>query len=227
MEKRIVETVISEREATEKGVRITIFANALARDEVELILEGMELANYLKNPVVLWAHDSTGHTEAAGLPIGRTTRLEKTDGKLTADFEFLPDDPFASRVKNAWDKGFINAASVSWMPIETEDTHSKDEGAKWRDVKSELLEWSLVAVPADPDALRDVALRRLRLGALEERENPPFNKDEMKAYIAEQVAAEVATKVAEAVREEEPVVDVGLAEAVGLVTEIRKGLKGD
>lgn len=222
MQKRIVETVISEREATETGSsRITIFANALARDGIELVLEGLDTVNYLKNPVVLWAHDSTGHTESAGLPIGRTLGLEKTDGKLVADFEFLGDDPFAQRVKNAWDKGFINASSIAWMPTETEET-SKEDKAAWRDVKSELLEWSLVAVPADPDALRDVAYRRLQGGILEDREKLVLDGDEMKAYIRSIVVDAVEARV----KQSDP--DPGeLAVAVGLIDLIRKEMRGE
>ena len=76
--------------------------------------------NYLKNPVVMWAHDAVGRSPSGGLPIGRTTRLSKTrDGRIVADFEFLADDAFAQRVKNAWDQGFLRAASISWIPLES------------------------------------------------------------------------------------------------------------
>ena len=75
-----------------------------------------------------------------------------------ADFEFLSEDAFAQRVKNAWDKGFLRAASISWMPVEG----GPSEGGQWRDTKSDLLEWSIVAVPADPDALRESQSRMIR-----------------------------------------------------------------
>ena len=76
---------------------------------------------------------------------------------MVADFEFLSDDPFAQRVKNAWDKGFLRAASVNWIPVES----APGEGGRWRDTRSDLLEWSIVAVPADPDALRESHRRLL------------------------------------------------------------------
>ena len=41
-----------------------------------------------------------------------------------------------------------------------------DESGRRRDVTSELVEWSLVPVPADPDALRD-SYRRLMAHALD------------------------------------------------------------
>ena len=99
----------------------------------------------------MWAHDAVGRTASGGLPIGRTQSISHTlDGRIVADFEFLSDDPFARRVKNAWDKGFLQAASISWIPLETAPV----EGGGRRDVRSDLLEWSIVSVPADPDALR-------------------------------------------------------------------------
>ncbi len=137
--------------------RITIAASEKVRQPPELDFKGLSTDNYLRNPVVMWAHDAVGRSPSGGLPIGRTLSLAKTGaGEMIADFEFLSDDPFAQRVKNAWDKGFLRAASVSWLPLET--TPASDGG--WRDTRSELLEWSIVSVPADPDALRD-AHRRL------------------------------------------------------------------
>ena len=137
---------------------VTIFANEMSRDGVSVDLDGMDFSNYEKNPVVLYAHDHTGRTDSGGLPIGRTVRLARTgDGHIRADFEFLAGDDFAERVRNAWERGFLRGASIGWRPVET-----RPEGRGARAVRSELLEWSIVAVPADPDALRDVYLRVVR-----------------------------------------------------------------
>ena len=138
--------------------RITIAASEKVRQPPELDFEGLAFDNYLRNPVVMWAHDAVGRSPSGGLPIGRTLDLAKTpSGGVVAEFEFLSDDPFAGRVKNAWDKGFLQAASVSWLPLET--TPTSDGG--WRDTRSDLLEWSIVSVPADPDALRATHQRLL------------------------------------------------------------------
>ena len=132
--------------------RVTIAANEKVRQPPDLDFDGMSIDNYLKNPVVMWAHDAVGRSPSGGLPIGRTTRLAKTrDGRIVADFEFLADDAFAQRVKNAWDQGFLRAASISWIPLESIPAGS----GGWQDARSELLEWSIVSLPADPDALRE------------------------------------------------------------------------
>ena len=137
---------------------VTIFANELSRDGMSVDLDGMDFSNYEKNPVVLYAHDHMGRTDSGGLPIGRTVRLARTGGgHIKADFEFLAGDAFAERVRNAWEQGFLRGASIGWRPLET-----RPSGRGQRAMRSELLEWSIVAVPADPDALRDVYLRVVR-----------------------------------------------------------------
>ena len=146
------------RSVGEDVYSVTIFANELSRDGMSVDLDGMDFSNYEKNPVVLYAHDHLGRTESGGLPIGRTLRLARTsDGHIRADFEFLAGDAFAARVRNAWEQGFLRGASIGWRPLET-----RPAGRGARAVRSELLEWSIVAVPADPDALRDVYLRVVR-----------------------------------------------------------------
>lgn len=136
----------------------TIFVNKASRDGVVIEPAGMDFGGYGKNPVVLYAHDLTGRTQSAGLPIGRTRRLVRTaDGRLRADFEFLPGDAFADRVRNAWRRGFLRGASIGWRIIE-----SRPSGGKLVVTKSELLEWSIVAVPADPDAVRHAYGRVMR-----------------------------------------------------------------
>ena len=127
--------LVTDRTAAEEGgYRVVVSAR---NDEgmPALDLAQLKTDRYLANPVVLWQHD-----QYEGLPIGRTTRLEMAPEGLVAEFEFLPGDEKAERVKNAWDRGFLGAASVGWK---------YEEGGT-----PTLLEWSLVSVPRDPEALR-------------------------------------------------------------------------
>ena len=158
--------IVMTRALGKNHYEATIAANEKVRQPPELEFEGLSTENYLRNPVVMWAHDSMGRSPSGGLPIGRTLRLNRTqDGQIIAEFEFLGDDPFAQRVRNAWDKGFLRAASISWIPVESVPVGD----GRWRDTRSELLEWSIVSVPADPDALREAHIRILD-SFLEERE---------------------------------------------------------
>ena len=139
--------------------RVTIAAGERVRQPPELDFRGLSTENYARNPVVMWAHDAVGRSPSGGLPIGRTLDLGKLpDGRIVADFEFLGDDAFAQRVKNAWDKGFLQAASISWLPLESVPV----EGGGWRDTRADLLEWSIVSVPADPEALRESHRRMMQ-----------------------------------------------------------------
>ena len=147
-------------EVGENAYAVTIFANEVARDPVELKFDGLQTENYNNNPVVLWSHNSPGVTAASGgIPIAKTTALYSAGPRsIRASFEFLDNDPFVARVKNAWDQGFIRAASIAWYPLEYE---AKADGTGWIDYKSDLLEWSLVPVPADPGALREAHARMI------------------------------------------------------------------
>ena len=159
---------IVERRAVDGGrYRVTIAANEVARTQPDLDLGGLSTEGYARNPVVMWAHDAVGRSPSGGLPIGRTLELDRgPGGRIVAEFEFLEGDPFAQRVRNAWDQGFLRAASISWLPLESRPV----EGGRLRDTRSELLEWSIVAVPADPDALRES--QRLLIAAYVEEEEP-------------------------------------------------------
>ena len=141
--------------------RMVIAARERSRNGGELNLRGISFKNYRKNPVVLWAHDSY-----QGIPIAKTLKIGHDDqGRIVADFEFNSDDEFAARVENAWNGGFIRAASIRFMPtkvVEMLDEQGRVD--RLRIEESELLEWSLVAVPADPDSVR-AAARAMNLPA--------------------------------------------------------------
>lgn len=215
--------VVASRALGENLYRVTIAANEKARQPPELDFDGLSFENYLKNPVVMWAHDVAGRSPSGGLPIGRTLRLHRTPtGEIEAEFEFLEDDPFARRVKNAWDRGFVQAASISWIPLESRPV----EGGGWRDTRSELLEWSIVAVPADPDALREAHRRMveefLRPGQ-EQRMLGPFDYEDLVEALAllRDVVEGVQARSGHSANQE---ASRGLAEVRQLVEEAKAAL---
>ena len=160
--------------------QMVIAARERSRNGDELNLRGVDFKNYLKNPVVLWSHDSFG-----GIPIGKTLEIDHDDkGRIVADFQFNSEDEFAARVENAWNGGFIRAASIRFMPtkvVEMLDEQGRVD--RLRIEESDLLEWSLVPIPADPDAVKAGA-RALNLpeeifrGLEPEPEEPEPNQDD-------------------------------------------------
>jgi hypothetical protein len=112
---------------------------------------GALLDNYQKNPIVMWLHDYRGETPAAGIPVAKCPYLKCTEeGIIAGPPQFLEGDPFADRVKNAWNKGFIKTASIGFAPIESESNEKGGTDYK----KWEMLEWSLVPIPMNAEAMR-------------------------------------------------------------------------
>lgn len=113
------------------------------RDNDVVEASGWLLENYRKNPVVLWAHDYRS------LPIGKATMVGIEGGKLVANAEFA-DHEMANTVLRLIDGGFLRATSVGFRPTKyvfNEDRRGIDFS------EQELLEFSVVPVPANPEAL--------------------------------------------------------------------------
>ena len=159
-EQRRVMVVTEARQAEDGSAhRMVIAANEVSRNGDELNLRGISFKNYRKNPVVFWAHDSY-----RGMPIAKTVKIGHDDqGRIEADFEFNSDDEFAARVENAWNGGFIRGASIRYMPTKVVEVRNEaGEVERVRIEESDLLEWSLVPIPADPDSVR-AAARAMKL----------------------------------------------------------------
>ena len=82
--------IVKTRALGKNHYQATIAANEKVRQPPDLEFEGLSTENYLRNPVVMWAHDSMGRSPSGGLPIGRTLKLNRSqDGQIIAEFEFL------------------------------------------------------------------------------------------------------------------------------------------
>jgi HK97 family phage prohead protease len=125
------------------------------RTEEKFVKGAWDLKHYLANPVVLWAH------QGRNLPIGRAIELREDDKGLFARTQFDAGQTFAMDVFGLFQRGFLNAFSVGFMPKTfvmeplAEDPNRK--GIVW--TNAELHEYSAVSVPANPGATvtRDVA----------------------------------------------------------------------
>lgn len=141
------------------GEAFFVSTSGLDLEHDRLMPEGVDLSGYLKNPVILWLHDAYGFTASAGIPVGTSRGLEVLPGRglRTRGIEWLEGDEFAARVRNAWEQGVVKGASVGFIPLEY--APNSDGGydiSRWR-----LLEFSLVPIPANPEAVR-IAGRRPR-----------------------------------------------------------------
>lgn len=128
-------------EKTEKGL-LAVASTAVVDRHGEIVsVEGWDTKNFKKNPVLLWAHD---HTVPA-IGYAKNLRVDGIGKKAKLIFEPVFHDitEQAKALKHMVEEGIINSFSVGFRPLEMEDnTYTKQE----------LLEISLVNVPANPDA---------------------------------------------------------------------------
>jgi HK97 family phage prohead protease len=132
-----------------RTIDFVISSEAIDRYDSTLALGGWQLDNYLRNPVVLWGHDD--QTPAIGR--GPNTRAQ---GKLlVSSAEFAPREiyPLADTVYQLLKAKFLNAASVGFLPLDFEWSNDEDRPYGIDFKSQDLLEWSVVNIPANPDCL--------------------------------------------------------------------------
>jgi len=140
---------IEVKDHRKDGGRIVISTGSVDRDKDRVFPQGAKVENFLKNPVVLWGHN---YQDAASL-IGRANSIEVTETGIVADFTLRAaanDSDPQNIVLLLWEKEFVRASSIGFMP---ESAVQNDFGGM-DFVSWELLEFSLVSVPANQEALR-------------------------------------------------------------------------
>jgi HK97 family phage prohead protease len=118
------------------------------RDGEVIALEAWDLKAYKSNPVILAQHN---YSKPA---IGKASSIKIKDGKLVFKIEFPEDgaNPEADIYRKLYKSGFMNASSVGFIPKKWEDGDGKKTPFR-KFTKVELLELSLVSVPANSDAV--------------------------------------------------------------------------
>ncbi len=169
MEKLIIKASIEPKK--EGTFRVVASTGEVDRMGDKINPEGWVIANYKKNPVMLWGHNPSLP------PVARAEKVWIEGGKLMIEGSWAPT-PFAQELRVLEENGFLNTVSVGFMPLAFDD---KVEG-KYRRMtekelksiyeqdgiifeKQELLEVSWVCVPALPTALVEARKNNLELVA--------------------------------------------------------------
>jgi HK97 family phage prohead protease len=144
--------------------RFTFSDGSVDRMGDTIAADGWDWSSFAKNPVALWAHD------ASSPPIGRASNVHIAGGKLKGDIEFAPaeDYPFAETIYRLVKGGFINAVSVGFMPVEYSFAKDKERPFGIDFERQELLEISVVPVPANANALIEARAKGILLSPLVE-----------------------------------------------------------
>jgi HK97 family phage prohead protease len=131
-----------------------IFATSTATEDRmgdTIAVDGWDLKNYRANPVVLWAHDRSE------LPVAKSLREWTERGALMSEAQFTPKDlyPFGAMVGEMYRQGFLSAVSVGFQPqtYVVNEERAGQYGVAYDFLTQELLEYSAVPIPANPEAL--------------------------------------------------------------------------
>lgn len=158
---------VTKVEGKDRTLRFVASDESVDRAGDVIVQEGWDLDNFKKNPVVLFGHDYFAP------PVGRATSIGVDDKKrLVMEVEFAPKETyaFADTIFRLAESGFLNTTSVGFIPHETENVgqdddedapegngkggHRRRKKPKRKFLDNELLEVSLVPVPANPNAVR-------------------------------------------------------------------------
>lgn len=153
---------------SKRRVTAIISSDIIDRAGDVIRVEGWEFGNFRKNPVVMFGHDYSTP------PIGRAVSLEVVDalevGKAIREGEdsgFLPrsgkvlqattefaETEFAREVFDLYADGFMRAFSVGFIAKAYKVIYDeKNRLVGFEFTRQELLEYSAVPIPANPEAL--------------------------------------------------------------------------
>ena len=118
---------------------------------------GWQLDNFLANPVIPDCHNYGTVANILGRDI-LTKDQQVQNGKLCTRIEFAMDNPMGSLAYKMAKGGFIKSMSVGFIPLEWSNGNEADTPDRTY-TKCELLEKSLVVVPANPGATIGMALK--------------------------------------------------------------------
>jgi len=114
-----------------------------------IVAAGWVLTNFKKNPIALFGHSSS-------FPIGTWSNVRVEGSKLIAKLNLAKRGTSAriDELIGLVEQGVLRAVSVGFAPIKSEPLNPDRPYGPQKYTKQELLETSLVSVPANPAALQ-------------------------------------------------------------------------
>lgn len=143
--------IIQKMAQSEGGLTFALSVDNVVDRHGDIVVvseKSVVLDNFLKNPVALAFHNHDA-------PVGVWKNIRIKGGKLLADLELAKQgtSDFIDTLRSLVEQGILKAVSVGFRAIDAEYIDAKDPYGGRKFTKWELLEASLVSVPANQAAL--------------------------------------------------------------------------
>jgi HK97 family phage prohead protease len=148
-EERGAKNVVHKTHAAKvEGMEFVMSDETPDRMDDIIMSDGWELDNFRKNPIALFGHRSD-------FPIGKWHNLRVENKSLRGKLELAPagTSERIDEIRKLIDAGILRAVSVGFHPKDAEPLDKDNPFSGYRFTKQELVETSLVSVPANPNAL--------------------------------------------------------------------------
>lgn len=146
--KGLIPSAIKLIDEAQRIIEFTISTANLDRMGDTIDQNGWDLKNFIRGgQPVLFAHDKWRPV------VGRGVRTWLETNMLKSQTQFVPReiDPFGYMIFQLYANDYMRATSVGFMPMEYSYAEDRKFGLNF--LRQELLEYSMVPVPANPDCL--------------------------------------------------------------------------
>lgn len=138
--------------------RVILSDSSLNRYGYRVLTSGLDIEAFKKNPVMLWAHFRDEGSPIWGnyLPIGHWEEIEINGDELSAIPVFDLVDETSKVIAAKYEAGTLSAASIGIkiMATSSEKEYMLPGQTRETVTKSELMEASIVDIPANQNAVR-------------------------------------------------------------------------
>lgn len=139
-------TIVKGADDEEEEVYTMIMSDDKEDRHGDFVMQDFDLKFFKKNPVLIDSHNYSSITHI----IGKVNNVRVEDNKLKGEVQFSKANPKGVLAQAMVAEGTLSASSIGFIPKEFDD--------KGRIIKSELLELSMVAVPANPRSIMEKAV---------------------------------------------------------------------
>jgi HK97 family phage prohead protease/HK97 family phage major capsid protein len=149
-DERKANRVVHKTHAAAEVIGMEFILSDESTDRMGDIIEasGWDFDSFKKNPIALFNHRSD-------FPIGKWNNIRIAGKELRGHLEIAPKGTSEriDEIRKLIDAGILKAVSVGFRPIDYEPLDKKNPFSGLKFTKQELIETSLVSVPANPNAL--------------------------------------------------------------------------